>query len=184
MQTVEEAPPLSPTVSDLEAQLESTHVSHNDSRGLHTLPDTSILFRRYLDSGKLINIYDWYESFKVVLDAQREERIRARAHVSGRKGKEKEKGKGKGKSKSGIGSPTKRKAKQKQIEVEDVEIGEGEMEEEPDEEAWNREVQARFIRALHELDYLGFVKHTGRRVEHVARVVFDVGDEDDEGDDE
>lgn len=34
-------------------------------------------------------------------------------------------------------------------------------------------VQARFMRALHELDYMGFVKHGGRKAEHVARTVFD-----------
>ncbi|KAF9016572.1 hypothetical protein BDZ89DRAFT_1216219 [Hymenopellis radicata] len=28
------------------------------------LPDTSIIFQRYLDSGRMINVYDWYESFR------------------------------------------------------------------------------------------------------------------------
>jgi len=41
-----------------------------------------------------------------------------------------------------------------------------------DEEAWQREVQARFWSALHELDYLGFVQHTKRKAEHVVRTVF------------
>lgn len=44
------------------------------------------------------------------------------------------------------------------------------------EEKWKLQVQARFIRALHELDYLGFVKHTGRKADHVIRTVFDVCD--------
>jgi origin recognition complex subunit 3 len=58
------------------------------------------------------------------------------------------------------------------------------MTDEQNEEDWQKEVQARFMRALHELDYLGFIKHTGRRIEHVARVVFDLGDEDDQGEEE
>ena len=47
------------------------------------------------------------------------------------------------------------------------------------EERWKVEIQARFIRALHELDYLGFIKHTGRKADHVVRTVFEVDDDDD-----
>ena len=45
-----------------------------------------------------------------------------------------------------------------------------------DEEEWKMHVQARFVRALHTLDYVGLVKHTGRKAEHVMRTVFDVPD--------
>ena len=41
-------------------------------------------------------------------------------------------------------------------------------------EKWRLEVRARFIRALHELDYIGLIKHTGRKADHVMRTVFDV----------
>jgi len=47
---------------------------------------------------------------------------------------------------------------------------------EEEEERWKVEVQARFIRALHELDYLGFIKHTGRKADHVLRTLFDIDD--------
>ena len=50
---------------------------------------------------------------------------------------------------------------------------------EEEEEKWKVEIQARFIRALHELDYLGFIKHTGRKADHVVRTVFEVDDDDD-----
>ena len=108
------------------------------------LPDISILFKRYLDSGKMINVYDWFESFKSVLDSQR-------LHV-----KE-------------PASPKKRgrqKAKPQAPETTE------------DDEKWDTEVQARFIRALHELDYLGFIKHTNRKADHLLRTVFDVDDAD------
>jgi origin recognition complex subunit 3 len=43
------------------------------------------------------------------------------------------------------------------------------------------EVNARLIRALHELDYLGFIKHTKRKGKkdpsHVLRTLFDVADD-------
>lgn len=118
---------------------------------LWELPDTSILFRRYLDSGKIINVYDWFESFQYVLETQRK-------HLT----KE---------SVGEQGSPKKRsgKGKGKQIQH-DAEKEEGE------EEKWKMEVQARFMRALQELDYLGFIKHTGRKADHVQRTVFDIPD--------
>jgi origin recognition complex subunit 3 len=99
----------------------------SESRELWELPDTSILFRRYMDSGRVINVYDWLESFAVVLESQRQRGSR-------RKGKKKEDEEGK----------------------------------------WKMEVQARFMRALQELDYLGLMKHTGRKADHVIKTVLDI----------
>jgi origin recognition complex subunit 3 len=45
-----------------------------------------------------------------------------------------------------------------------------------DDEEWKMHVQARFVRALHTLDFVGLVKHTGRKAEHVMRTVFDVAE--------
>ncbi|KAF5325228.1 hypothetical protein D9619_009716 [Psilocybe cf. subviscida] len=119
--------------------------NENGAKSIAELPDTSILFKRYLDSGKMINVYDWFESFKSVLDTQ-DELIRTRA--------------------VGSASPKKGKGKAKGAAAEA----------ERDDDKWNVEVQARFIRALHELDYLGFIKHTGRKADHVQRTVFDIDD--------
>ncbi|KAF7324850.1 Origin recognition complex subunit 3-like [Mycena kentingensis (nom. inval.)] len=44
----------------------------SDEDDIQTLPDTSILFRGYLKAGKMINVYDWFDSFRVVLEAQRD----------------------------------------------------------------------------------------------------------------
>jgi origin recognition complex subunit 3 len=96
------------------------------------LPDTSILFRRYLEAGRMINVYDWYESFSQVIESQR-------SHLATADGGEKD----------GHGN-------------------------EEDEEGWKMHVQARFVRALHTLDFVGLVKHTGRKAEHVMRTVYDV----------
>lgn len=113
------------------------------------LPDISILFTRYMESGKMINVYDWFESFQVALEAQRE-------HVKEQESKRNH-------------SPSKRGAKRK-APSNDSRIAEVK------EEMWKVEVQARFMCALHGLDYLGFIKHTGRKADHVLRTVFDVGD--------
>jgi origin recognition complex subunit 3 len=56
--------------------------------------------------------------------------------------------------------------------------GKGKEKEDEEGEEWKLEVQARFIRALHELDYLEFAKHTGRKRDHVMRTLFEVGDDD------
>lgn len=127
---------------------------------LWELPDTSILFKRYLDSGKMINVYDWFESFAVVLESQKRHRKKSKLNGNNSKTTTPRKGKGKG--------------KQRQVDDAMDEDEEGENEE--DEEKWKMEVQARFMRSLHELDYLGFIKHTGRKADHVLRTVFDIAD--------
>lgn len=117
------------------------------------MPDISILFKGYLESAKMINVYDWFESFVVFLEA-RKRRV-GKTHISdGADGTSR--------------TPSKKKGKQKQVEGEVVDKNAGE-----DEEEWLMEVQVRFIRALQELDYLGFIKHTGRKADHVMRTVFD-----------
>lgn len=124
---------------------------------LWELPDTSILFRRYLDAGRMINVYDWYAAFGQVLETQREKAREAAAQAH-RQRQRTTKGKGKGKGQG--------KARGQEAE----ETGEEEL----DEEAWRIQVQARFIRALHELDYIGFLKHTGRKTDHVMKTVFEL----------
>ena len=47
---------------------------------------------------------------------------------------------------------------------------------EEDDEEWKMHVQARFVRAMHTLDFVGLVKHTGRKAEHVMRTVYDVAE--------
>lgn len=120
---------------------------------LWEFPDTSILFRRYLDSGKMINLYDWFESFQLEVETQRKA-LKQRAT----------------RQKSRPQSPTKRGKKGK------ARAAQEEADEEEDLDRWKLEVQARFMRAMQELDYLGFIKHTGRKADHVLRVVFDIHD--------
>ncbi|PPQ91406.1 hypothetical protein CVT25_014294 [Psilocybe cyanescens] len=118
-------------------------------RGIWELPDSSILFKRYLDSGKMINVYDWFESFKTVLDTQHE-KLHELVMPKKRKGP---------KAKKQLAAKAKSEAKT-----------------EEEQEKWHLEVQARFVRAMHELDYLGFIKHTGRKADHVLRTHFDIDD--------
>ena len=102
----------------------------------------------------MINVYDWFESFQTILETQRME-LKTRSINNGRK--------------TQTPSPRKRgKMKQSPPETEEAL------------ERWKIQVNARFIRALHELDYLGFIKHTKRKAkaDHVLRTLFDVADDD------
>ncbi|KAG8808846.1 hypothetical protein FRC17_003747, partial [Serendipita sp. 399] len=95
-------------------------------------PDISILFSRYANAGKTINVYDWFESFSQGLEA-------------GRASRTKENGHGKGKKRGGKGG--------------DDKDGEGE---EGGDESWKREDYARFMWSLHEMDMLGLLRWSGR----------------------
>ncbi|KAJ8472438.1 hypothetical protein ONZ51_g8517 [Trametes cubensis] len=143
---------------------------------LWELPDTSIAFRRYVEAGRMVNVYDWFESFAVVLETQRK-KIRKRAkraeqpplRANGKHTAQKGRARSRSNSRAGM------EVDQDQDMNDDDEEEDDDMDEE-EEERWKVEVQARFIRALHELDYMGFVKHTGRKPDHVIRTIYDVPD--------
>lgn len=74
------------------------------------LPDITIIFRLYLECGRMINLSDWYEAFRSIVD-------------------------------------TKKLKKDEEIEV-------------------------RFSRSVEDLKMIGFVKKTGRKVDHVERLTW------------
>ncbi|KIK27187.1 hypothetical protein PISMIDRAFT_8398 [Pisolithus microcarpus 441] len=135
------------------------------------MPDTTILFQRYLESGKMINVYDWFESFAVVLEEQRRHRQRTQfrnlPERNGRPPTPRTPRTPQTPSRHGRG----RKGSQRKEQ--DSDDPSEQQAEEDTEENWRLKVQARFIRALHELDYVGFIRHTGRRADHVMRTAFD-----------
>ena len=145
----------------------------------------------------MINVYDWFESFQTILETQRMEslsrtrstndddddnnnnkrpkkRTRTRTPSPRKRGNKMKQGQTPAETEEGLErtpSPRKRGNKMKQQQAE--------AETEESLERWKVEVNARFIRALHELDYLGFIKHTNRkgRADHVLRTLFDVADD-------
>ncbi|KAG6853067.1 hypothetical protein C0991_007137 [Blastosporella zonata] len=117
-------------------------------------PDTSILFRRYLDGGRMLNVYDWFASFQQELELQKKN-LRSQVAAEAR---------------SMPSSPKKRGRTGK------AKAAEEKVDSEADLERWHLELQARFMRAMQDLDYLGFLKHTGRKADHVQRTSFDMHD--------
>ncbi|KAG8813373.1 hypothetical protein FRC19_002452, partial [Serendipita sp. 401] len=117
-------------------------------------PDISILFSRYANAGRTINLYDWFESFAQGLEAARPPSPPPAPQknvpkLSGQ-GKARRGGRGKG---GGRGKE------------EMVVVDEAEEEEEggsDGEETRKREYYARFMWSLHEMDMLGLVRWSGR----------------------
>ncbi|CAK5279781.1 unnamed protein product [Mycena citricolor] len=98
--------------------------------------DVSVLFKGYVKASKMVNVYDWFDHFRVTAESQRSNALAG-------------------------SSPKKRRSKK-----------------EPDEQ-WKLTVQARFMRGLHELDYIGLLKHTsrggaGRKGEHIMRTALNI----------
>ena len=122
---------------------------------LTSLPDVAILFRRYVESGKMINIYDWYESFSMALeDLGSQEEDENDIEIDDTPSKRKTRGSGA----ASLG--TRQVANRANHDA----IGQ------------KRDVQARFMRSMHELAFVGFLKHTGRKADHVLKTIFDVMD--------
>jgi len=112
-------------------------------------PDESVAFLRYLQAGKMLNVYDWFESFAMGLEG--EPRPNTNRTVTPNVTPQKRKGKGKDSNADA-------------------------SKDEDDDERWKSEIQARFLRCFHELDMLGFLKQTGRKPEHAIRTVFEIID--------
>ncbi|KAJ7633710.1 hypothetical protein B0H17DRAFT_1217504 [Mycena rosella] len=61
-----------------------------EEENLQNLPDTSILLKRYTKTGKVINVYDWFDNFRIVFKGQLESALSTPAKGNGKgKGKDK-----------------------------------------------------------------------------------------------
>ncbi|KAI9304149.1 origin recognition complex subunit 3 N-terminus-domain-containing protein [Cunninghamella echinulata] len=95
---------------------ECCHQNKNEEYSLlSTENDSCILYKLYLECGRMINLYDWFVAFSCIIE---------------------------------------REARPK------------------DHPLIENEVQARFIRSVAELQFLGFIKPTGRKTDHVIRLTW------------
>lgn len=108
-------------------------------RRLHEMPDVSILWKGYCESGKLINVADWYTFFESIVED----------HVH-------------------IGNSSKSQALKDDPFQSGPSTGQAATHSATKQEI----IRARFIHAVHQLDYLGLLKHQNRRREHVAKAAF------------
>lgn len=142
------------------------HNTEEETRGL--VPDACILFKRYLESGRMINIYDWYQSFSVTMDEDG-------AHSEDDMDVDKTPTKQKWNKASQHPSPQKR-GRGRPPKIPKTPLPEIVKTKVKGDEERVREMQARFLRAMSELEFVGFLKHTSRKSDHVLKTVFDLPD--------
>ena len=113
-------------------------------------------------------MYDWFESFAVAMKGESRE-IPSAPLRSGDHGK-------------GVRESTKhdvergrasQKRRRDSMEAENGEEVEAGADDTSYGAEWRREIQARFLRSMHEVEWMGFLKSTGRKKEHVLRTVYD-----------
>ncbi|XP_063706309.1 origin recognition complex subunit 3 [Culicoides brevitarsis] len=102
-------------------QCECCELENDDTKLLPTMPDVSIVYKLHLECGKMINMFDWLQSFKIVVD-------------------------------------------EKPIDADE--------EDEDDDTTVDPKIQARFTRAVAELQFLGFIKPTKKKTDHVQRLTW------------
>ena len=120
----------------------------------HLSPDISLAFKSYIEGGRIMNVSDWFEAFKVMIDIETKEI------------------KDTDKKKRSQKSPETHKKKQKKNTNNNDDVH--------DDDEREKRIQARFTQAINELDSLGFLKKASSRNKNiVARTVYvNVGDDD------
>ncbi|KAF9155881.1 Origin recognition complex subunit 3 [Actinomortierella ambigua] len=115
---------------------------------LHTHPDTCILYKLYVECGRMINMYDWYSAFSAII-----ERGNNKGDAIGEGDDEQQQRRKK--RKTTTITYTSRKSKKSEQQPLDRE-----------------QIQARFICAVAELQFMGFIKPTNRKTDHVMRLTW------------
>ncbi|KAF9088281.1 Origin recognition complex subunit 3 [Mortierella sp. AD031] len=111
---------------------------------LPTQHDTCILYKLYVECGRMINMYDWFTAFGMILERGQQPDGSVESPTKKRTGKGGHAGpKAKAKGNSNAGSKLDQK-----------------------------EVQARFISGVAELQFMGFIKSTSRKTDHVMRLTW------------
>jgi origin recognition complex subunit 3 len=171
--------------------------SENDHIIESSLHDTCIAYKLYLECGKLINLYDWFVAFgniikdKMNRTEQKEKELNKKLKMKKKEQDKKQKREKKKNEAIGIDDND-------IIDLDtDNEISKGDSsnnnddddeneslsdngnesnedsDENEDENEFNeKEIQARFIRAISELQYFGFIKSTNRKVDHVIKLTW------------
>ncbi|KAM0792317.1 hypothetical protein ACM66B_005002 [Microbotryomycetes sp. NB124-2] len=114
----------------------STRSSNCDTTGLLDPPlDIAIAYKMYCETGRIVNLADWYTAWEGSVWDEQSSKKRKRGDEDG-DGDERAGG------------------------------------EDGDEDAVTQRKQARFIRAIGDLGFLGFLQPTARKAEHVTKTVF------------
>lgn len=132
---------------------------------LPTQHDTCILYKLYVECGRLINMYDWFTAFGMILERGLQDKNKANSND---KDKDED---------DDDNSPPKKRAKGKQAKSKKSQEPKQDPREEKDEQQQGqgmdqKEVQARFISGVAELQFMGFIRPTNRKTDHVQRLTW------------
>ncbi|KAF9429269.1 Origin recognition complex subunit 3, partial [Entomortierella beljakovae] len=118
---------------------------------LPTQHDTCILYKLYVECGRMINMFDWFTAFGMILERG----------VEGSKVDDDDNDNESNRSKK------RPKTRRKNIKIK-------KETDNPDEgkKLDQKEVQARFIAGVAELQFMGFIKSTNRKTDHVQRLTW------------
>lgn len=120
--------------------------------------DSTIAYKLYLECGRLINLYDWFSAFKAILECEGDYANEAIAEFKEENGEADGEAEKQGNDKEASGKGKEKSGDEELDQVEDL--------------VRNKFAQARFIRAVGELQFLGFVKPTQKKTDHVMRLTW------------
>ncbi|KAF2361440.1 hypothetical protein FHG87_007809 [Trinorchestia longiramus] len=112
-----------------------------------SLPDISIVYRLHLECGRLINLYDWLQAFCACVEKRHDRSIGGGSNA--------------GENTHHDNSDDNQKHESPKNKLKER------SRDEP-----NPELQARFVQAVSELQFLGFIKTSKRKTDHVARLTW------------
>ncbi|KAF9127559.1 Origin recognition complex subunit 3 [Mortierella sp. 14UC] len=105
---------------------------------LPTQHDTCILYKLYVECGRMINMYDWFTAFGMILE--------------------------RGQQSDNVNEPLTKKRGGRGGKVKTTGASTNKLDQ--------KEVQARFISGVAELQFMGFIKSTSRKTDHVMRLTW------------
>ncbi|KAF9583501.1 Origin recognition complex subunit 3 [Lunasporangiospora selenospora] len=124
---------------------------------LPTQHDACILYKLYVECGRMINMFDWFTAFGMILERGQPSRASNKS-ARGKTALAKKKATLK-RRRSGAGVHS-----EDDMDQDEQDGHEGRLDQE--------EVQARFISGVAELQFMGFIKPTSRKTDHVMRLTW------------
>ncbi|EPX72597.1 origin recognition complex subunit Orp3 [Schizosaccharomyces octosporus yFS286] len=139
----------------------SSKEGQSQSESRSWVPDLSILYKLYSESGAFLNLYDWYMAFSENLQvSSTEEQWQMKPGLKKRKVAGEEEPKGESGRESSESERENEADLEKSIDMDEK----ASME--------NVELQSRFLFGLEELRFLGLIKPTTRKTDHVMKTIY------------
>jgi len=143
---------------------------------LPTQHDTCILYKLYVECGRMINLSDWFTAFGMILERGLDDETNELSDEEGEEGEEEEivvaNGKRGRSARASVATKAKRSklAKMKKSAAKKKKQQQRKGAKKPTLDP--KQVQARFITAVAELQFLGFIKPTNKKTDHVMRLTW------------